>query len=57
MALITHVIFMRFNNKVLTNSQIHCKIKFVAGAITYLERWSSWFKAPVLKTGVGVSLP
>ena len=22
-----------------------------------VERWSSWFKAPVLKTGVGVSLP
>ncbi len=22
-----------------------------------MESWSSWFKAPVLKTGVGVSLP
>ena len=23
----------------------------------HTERWSSWLKAPVLKTGVGVSLP
>ncbi|ETI89949.1 MAG: hypothetical protein Q607_CBUC00081G0001, partial [Clostridium butyricum DORA_1] len=22
-----------------------------------MERWSSWFKAPVLKTGVRVSVP
>ena len=22
-----------------------------------MERWSSWFKAPVLKTGVGLRLP
>jgi hypothetical protein len=22
-----------------------------------VERWSRWFKAPVLKTGVGASLP
>ena len=25
--------------------------------LTNTQRWSSWFKAPVLKIGVGVSLP
>jgi hypothetical protein len=30
---------------------------FVILLYASLERWSSWFKAPVLKTGVGVTLP
>lgn len=25
--------------------------------VRYMERWSSWFKAPVLKTGVRVTVP
>ena len=26
-------------------------------ASSFMERWSSWFKAPVLKIGVGLPLP
>ena len=32
-------------------------VNFVILLYATLERWSSWFKAPVLKTGVGVTLP
>ena len=32
-------------------------IYFLSTATNHLERWSSWFKAPVLKIGVRASVP
>ena len=40
---------------VLTKLRAYSRIYYVALFDT--ERWSSWFKAPVLKTGVVVRLP
>ena len=39
--------------KVLTNVHKNAKINTVAGHLSNaMERWSSWFMAPVLKIGV-----
>ena len=51
------IFFFNFYKYRLTSKVIYGINILLQDKIVDMERWSSWFMAPVLKIGVGVSLP